>query len=162
MTVVKPGEYITVWTRDRKGDYAAGTLDPNMGIYYPSVTYNCPSANQTEMMRSTVTGYAIIKHWTPNTEDYPMVASAQSATMFRYGEVLLMLAEAKAELGILDQATVDITINKLRERAGFPRRPTSTSTISPPTPASTRSMPRNSTTPYRRSFVRCAASVAWR
>ena len=71
-------------------------LDPNMGIYYPSVTYNCPSANQTEMMRSTVTGYAIIKHWTPNTEDYPMVASAQSATMFRYGEVLLMLAEVEA------------------------------------------------------------------
>ncbi|MBD5347385.1 MAG: RagB/SusD family nutrient uptake outer membrane protein [Bacteroides sp.] len=120
MTVVKPGEYITVWTRDRKGDYAAGTLDPSMGIYYPSVTYNCPSANQTEMMRSTVTGYAIIKHWTPDTDDYPMVASAQSATMFRYGEVLLMLAEAKAELGTLDQATVDITINKLRERAGFP------------------------------------------
>ena len=122
-TVCKPGEYITVWTRDAiaSRNIAAGTMDASeLNIYYPSVTYNCPSANQTFMLRSVPTGYVIIKHWTPEPSDYPVNASKQTAIVFRYAEVLLMLAEAKAELGALDQATVDATINELRKRAGFP------------------------------------------
>ena len=37
--------------------------------------------------------------------------------IIRYAEVLLMYAEAKAELGTLTQQDVDDTINKLRERS---------------------------------------------
>lgn len=44
----------------------------------------------------------------------------QAAIEFRYGELLLMYAEAKYELnGTLSQADVDLTINALRERAGY-------------------------------------------
>jgi hypothetical protein len=43
----------------------------------------------------------------------------QTAVEFRYAEVLLMLAEAKAELGTISQGDIDATINALRERAGF-------------------------------------------
>ncbi len=39
---------------------------------------------------------------------------------FRYAEALLIYAEAKAELGTLTQADVDMTINQLRDRVGMP------------------------------------------
>ena len=120
-TVAKPGEYITVWTRDAIGDIPAGTMDATqLKTYYPGITYNVAGGVEDPMYRTTVTGYGIIKHWTPNASDYGATSSLLEGTMFRYAEVLLMLAEAKAELGTLDQGTVDITINKLRERAGFP------------------------------------------
>src|SRR5665213_3316504 len=38
----------------------------------------------------------------------------------RYAEVLLAYAEARAELGILTQADVDISINVLRDRVKMP------------------------------------------
>ena len=40
--------------------------------------------------------------------------------LFRYAEALLILAEAKAELGTLTQADLDQTINLLRDRVGMP------------------------------------------
>ena len=40
--------------------------------------------------------------------------------IFRYAEALLNYAEAKAELGELTQADVDLTINRLRARVGMP------------------------------------------
>ena len=39
---------------------------------------------------------------------------------FRFGETLLIFAEAKAELGTLTQSDLDRSINKLRERVGMP------------------------------------------
>ena len=39
---------------------------------------------------------------------------------FRYGETLLIYAEAKAELGQINQNDLDRSINKLRRRAGMP------------------------------------------
>ena len=39
--------------------------------------------------------------------------------MFRHGELLLIYAEAKAELGEITNDDLDITVNALRERAGF-------------------------------------------
>lgn len=38
----------------------------------------------------------------------------------RYAEVLLILAEAKAELGTITQADLDATVNVLRDRVGMP------------------------------------------
>jgi hypothetical protein len=40
--------------------------------------------------------------------------------VYRYGEVLLNLAEAKAELKSLDAATISKTVNLLRKRVGMP------------------------------------------
>ena len=64
------------------------------------------------------TGYQLIKYVPDNrlsttgncTVDLPVI---------RYAEVLLNYAEAKAELGTLDQNDLDQTINKLRSRAGI-------------------------------------------
>lgn len=43
--------------------------------------------------------------------------SPNNWVLFRYADVLLMYAEAKKELGQLDQATADLTINAIRARA---------------------------------------------
>ena len=40
--------------------------------------------------------------------------------MLRYAEVLLNLAEAKAELGTITQSDLDRTVNVIRDRAGMP------------------------------------------
>lgn len=45
--------------------------------------------------------------------------STNDIPVYRYAEVLLMYAEAKAELGELTQDVVDLTINALRKRAGM-------------------------------------------
>jgi hypothetical protein len=116
-TVEKPGTYLTIFDRDK-----AILQDPTVisNWWYPSVTYNCPTANQDVKLRSTVTGYTIIKHMTTAfSANGSTNKGNQTAIVFRYGEVLIMLAEAKAELGTLTNSDLDRTVNKLRERAGF-------------------------------------------
>ncbi len=68
---------------------------------------------------ATVTGYQLIKFLTTTTYD----ASSNSSNdipIMRYAEVLLNLAEAKAELGTLQQADLDKTIKLIRDRVGMP------------------------------------------
>jgi hypothetical protein len=102
-TVCKPGEYITVfdggaWLTDR--------------INYPGVSHNTAG--------SSISGYRIIKHWMGDWEEYSATTNgSQAAIEFRYAEVLLNYAEAKYELGTLSQEDVNLTVNALRERAGF-------------------------------------------
>lgn len=63
------------------------------------------------------TGYQICKRVGPEPYlDY------RDVILMRYAEVLLNDAEAKAELGQLDQDVLDKTINKIRERVGLPAR----------------------------------------
>lgn len=71
--------------------------------------------------RTSTTGYHIIK--TYNADD--MIGKAYNtgehpAIILRFGEVLLNYAEAKAELGELTQADLDISINLLRDRVAMP------------------------------------------
>ena len=67
------------------------------------------------------TGYEAQKFRRPQLDPATGVASAEVAfIIFRFAEALLNYAEAKAELGQLTQADVDLTINKLRARVGMP------------------------------------------
>lgn len=116
-TVVKPGEYITIFNRDENGGAINQALQ---GLKYPEITYNCPTANQVPTGGPCVTGYMFIKHWTNMQIDNGTTTnSTQTALIFRYAEALLMLAEAKAELGTITNADLDLTVNALRKRAGF-------------------------------------------
>ncbi len=65
------------------------------------------------------TGYQAIKFVTGTTSD-GFNTNTNDLPIFRYAEVLLILAEAKAELGGLTQADLEATVNKLRQRAGMP------------------------------------------
>ena len=68
----------------------------------------------------------------PSTNDF---SRNTAKILMRYAEALLIYAEAKAELGTITQADLDLTINKLRERAGFDfsANPTAKLTLNPVT-----------------------------
>jgi hypothetical protein len=67
------------------------------------------------------TGYQITKYWVSDqTEVVRIQNGILDAPIFRYGEVLLIHAEASAELGQATQEVIDKTINLLRKRAGMP------------------------------------------
>ncbi|WP_277482236.1 RagB/SusD family nutrient uptake outer membrane protein [Catalinimonas alkaloidigena] len=68
---------------------------------------------------ATVTGYQLTKFVTEPAFD----SNDESITdmpIFRYGEVLLNYAEARAELGILTQDDLERSVNLLRARVGMP------------------------------------------
>lgn len=75
-------------------------------------------------LTGSVTGYHPVKFVQDPTASGGNVDRNDRSTadlpVFRYGEVLLNYAEAKAELGTLNQGDLDISINKLRERVGMP------------------------------------------
>ncbi|GEP96693.1 RagB/SusD family nutrient uptake outer membrane protein [Chitinophaga cymbidii] len=68
---------------------------------------------------STMTGYQPIK-WMNNPSFDGNGQSIQDLVLFRLGEVLLNYAEAKAELGTLNQADIDKSIWLLRDRVSMP------------------------------------------
>ncbi|ATL47785.1 RagB/SusD family nutrient uptake outer membrane protein [Chitinophaga caeni] len=78
---------------------------------------------QTEIIspdfEATMTGYQPIKWMNIPTYD-GNGQSVQDLVLFRFGEVLLNYAEAKAELGTLTQADIDKSIKLLRDRVNMP------------------------------------------
>jgi len=68
----------------------------------------------------TSTGYQPIKGRSSSIAAWNADQSTYDVFIFRYAETLLIEAEAKAELGTCTQATLDLTINKLRDRVGMP------------------------------------------
>lgn len=108
-TICRPGEYWSIW---RNTGPTKGVIDAKVnGVTYPIIGI---------LNASTVGGYRVIKHWVGDIAQYEAsTLGTQTGVEFRYGEVLLSLAEAKAELGTITQADIDNTINKLRTRAGF-------------------------------------------
>ena len=104
-TITRPGEYWTIFNQ------STGTSDiKTNGITYPRIGF-------TDMEQS---GYRFAKHWLGAKDLIDNASgSTQAAIEFRYAEALLIYAEAKTESGTISQADIDITINQLRQRAGF-------------------------------------------
>ncbi|SIN66330.1 RagB/SusD family nutrient uptake outer membrane protein [Chitinophaga niabensis] len=84
---------------------------------------NNPNGTRDEMtlprIPGVVTGYAAVKNYSPDPAQWNANQSTLDLFIFRYAETLLIYAEAKAELGEADQAVIDKTINKIRERVGM-------------------------------------------
>lgn len=68
---------------------------------------------------ATVTGYQLIKFVAERKWD-TYAKSANDMPIFRYAEVLLNYAEAKAERGTLTQADLDRSIKLIRDRVAMP------------------------------------------
>ncbi|MBS0032375.1 RagB/SusD family nutrient uptake outer membrane protein, partial [Chitinophaga hostae] len=67
------------------------------------------------------TGYQVYKGHNPDyNQQYAGDVGTTALILFRYAEVLLNYAEAKAELGTLTQGDVALSINLLRARVGMP------------------------------------------
>ena len=66
----------------------------------------------------TMTGYQVIKFNMDDTYYEQTSRCSNAIPIFRYAEILLNEAEAKAELGEMDESVWDKTIRPIRERAG--------------------------------------------
>ncbi|MCD7849606.1 MAG: RagB/SusD family nutrient uptake outer membrane protein [Parabacteroides sp.] len=78
---------------------------------------------------SSSTGYAVAKFYSAADFTTDHHQGTQDAPIFRYAEVLLVRAEAGAELGL--DPELDKTVNALRERVGFTHHLTSNPTEDP-------------------------------
>lgn len=68
----------------------------------------------------SATGYHVIKFYSKEQDQKGFGNESSDAPLFRYAEVLLNLAEAKAELGSMTQTDLNNTINVLRDRVNMP------------------------------------------
>jgi len=82
--------------------------DQVYGKLNSSTDYNSPA------------GYIIQKGYNPNVNFHVQQFEETPSILYRYAEVLLNYAEAKAELGTITQGDIDITIKKLRDRVNMP------------------------------------------
>ncbi|MDR2948266.1 MAG: RagB/SusD family nutrient uptake outer membrane protein [Prevotella sp.] len=75
--------------------------------YRPKITYG---------------GFIQLKYYPKETaQRFGWNMNYTSLPLFRYAEILLIYAEAKAELGTLTQADLDKSVNLIRDRAGMPK-----------------------------------------
>ena len=65
-------------------------------------------------------GYPVIKYIPPSVDQYASDAQYTDLPVFRYAELLLIYAEAKAELGDITQTDLDNSINLIRDRVALP------------------------------------------
>lgn len=79
---------------------------------------NVQNVQSAPNMAVTLTGYQVIKWSIDNDKHDGSANSYNSIPILRYAEVLLNYAEAKAELGQMDENVWNATIKLLRERAG--------------------------------------------
>lgn len=73
-----------------------------------------------ELATRSVTGYQLYKGHSADKEEYDARKGTNGCIYFRYAEVLLAYAEAKAELGTITQYDLDNSINLLRRRVNMP------------------------------------------
>lgn len=71
-----------------------------------------------QRLNKNFTGYHQIKGRVNTTDE--ATRNSLDVPVYRYAEALLILAEAKAELGTLTQGDLDETVNVLRARVGMP------------------------------------------
>ncbi|HTF27682.1 MAG TPA: RagB/SusD family nutrient uptake outer membrane protein [Flavitalea sp.] len=88
------------WVLDRSGTYAQGA-----GLY-------------VQQLQKNFSGYHQIKGF----YNYTIQAdrNGKDIPLYRFAEILLIYAEAKAELEKITQTDLDNTINRLRDRVGMP------------------------------------------
>ena len=106
--------------------------DPRMAqtLHGPSYKALGGSVHEPLAFDRTFNGYRVIKYISDDTHE-TATTSTTDFPMFRYAEVLLNYAEAKAELGELTDADVVATIDVLRARVGMPAMGTVPTTVDP-------------------------------
>ncbi len=88
------------------------------GTYFVTGKINLNSTPGGFSVTATPSGYQIAKFFNASQDNQAWDRAFADAPMIRYAEILLILAEAKAELNTLTQADLDLTVNVLREKAG--------------------------------------------
>ena len=87
-------------------------------LVYPGWIRRAESKPYIQNLSKNFTGYHQLKGYS-NTVDYDD-QRGMDFPVYRYAEVLLIYAEAKAELNELTQGDLDASVNLLRQRVGLP------------------------------------------
>lgn len=95
--------------------------DPRMKqtLMYPG--YKKPGVSTAHIPNIDLGGYPCIKYMVNDPAQIVSTMAYTDLPICRYAEVLLIYAEAKAELGKLTQEDMDKSVNLIRARVGMPR-----------------------------------------
>ncbi len=95
--------------------------DPRMAqtMHAPGYIQKGAEKSYAVNMQMTYTGYKYIKYIMESTYNN-WGGSVCAIPIYRLAEIYLNYAEAKAELGSLTQADLDMSVNRLRDRVGMP------------------------------------------
>lgn len=94
--------------------------DPRFNQCFMPPGYIVAGQIQPNRPNMNLGGYPIIKYMAGTVDQLESNTQYTDLPVVRYAEVLLIHAEAKAELGIIGQADLDNTINQIRERVDMP------------------------------------------
>ena len=96
--------------------------DPEGVNHYYNVELTAPNIAgvvDADAPTTSSTGYPCVKYYDVTEYNPAHYQGTMDAPVFRFGEILLIRAEAAAELGTINQQILDETINALRDRVGF-------------------------------------------
>lgn len=126
--LMKDGSFYSSQPNYQQKEFVAEFTDRDPRLYqtyaYPgwelirTTTYAQGGGMYVQQLQKNFSGYHQIKGYYNSTDQDER--NNIDVPLYRYAEILLIYAEAKAELGILTQGDLDITINLLRDRAGMP------------------------------------------
>jgi len=80
--------------------------------------FSKPAIDVAGQFRAT-SGYCLYKGVNPDAAQHTNAGGWMGSIIMRYTEALLILAEAKAELGTITQLDIDMTVNAIRDRVGM-------------------------------------------
>jgi hypothetical protein len=120
----KPTALSTLYQGDNTPDSEAMNRDPRYAQQIATRGFDLLNGDTISLPRigttNTSTGYQCIKGRSSSLAAWNAQQSTYDFFIFRYAEILLIEAEAKAELGQCTQTVLDNTINILRDRVGMP------------------------------------------
>ncbi|MHA7109149.1 RagB/SusD family nutrient uptake outer membrane protein [Sunxiuqinia elliptica] len=94
--------------------------DPRLKQTFMAPGFQAPNSTRPDVNKLTMGGFSQIKFYPRDRSHLGWAISYTDAPVIRYAEVLLMNAEAKAELNEISQGDVDATINLIRDRVNMP------------------------------------------
>ena len=92
---------------------------------------NIAGITRTDADSRCATGYPVVKYYNKAEFSTDHNAGTLDAPVFRLGEILLIRAEAAAELGTITNSELDLTVNALRARVGFTQKLTTSPVVDP-------------------------------
>ena len=95
--------------------------DPRLAQTFMYPGYMRPGVSTAYIQNMELGGYPCIKFMVNDAAQLVSSLAYTDLPICRYAEVLLIYAEAKAELGQLTQDDMDKSINLIRDRVGMPR-----------------------------------------
>jgi hypothetical protein len=104
--------------------------DPRMKQTFMSPGYIKPNTTSELLVRATYGGYTQQKFLHDDKDNSQWDAPTDMA-LYRYAEILLNYAEAKAELGTITQTDIDKTIKLIRNRVNIPNLNMTAANVNP-------------------------------